>query len=175
MKLTKLCHHCSRRFEKRVTCSVKDWQTTKYCSRKCCDDAKRGLKMSGERLAIQRASQLKMIKSETSQKRAERMKNIIEARTKNGVWKHGRLGKKAELDPCWLGENASYNAKHRWIQINWEKTGVCERCGKTTKPFGKRHFGTEWSNNSGEYRRTREDWEELCIPCHRRKDRIPKN
>lgn len=169
---TKPCQYCGKVFAKRATDSLRVWNTrTKYCSRKCGDDSKRGVKMEGERLLLQRQLQLKMISSETAEQRASRMKKIITAREKNGKWKHGRLGKKGELDPCWIGESAKYNSKHRWIQENWIKTGTCERCGKKTKPFGNRRFGTEWSNNSGDYiRRERSDWEELCISCHRKKD-----
>lgn len=172
MQLTKSCKNCGIVFAKKVTCSRNEWFTsTKFCSRKCCDESKVGVKMTGERLLQARETQRKVIQSETPEKRAARMKKIIDARGRNGVWKHARLGKTGELDPCWLGEDATYNSKHRWIQGHWKKTGVCENCGKITVPFGNRRFGTEWANVSQNYVRTRDDWKELCVPCHRKIDR----
>jgi hypothetical protein len=80
-----------------------------------------------------------------------------------------RLGKKGEADPCWKGESATYSAKHRWIQNNWQKTGMCEICLMERKPrAGTRlKWGTHWANKSGNYVRERSDWLELCPKCHK--------
>lgn len=63
----------------------------------------------------------------------------------------------------WKGDDAGYQAVHRWRLRNLTKTGACSECGATPG-------STEWSNTSGEYRRDESDWRELCIPCHRRFD-----
>lgn len=80
---------------------------------------------------------------------------------------HGTLGKKKELSATWIGDKATYNSKHRWIQKNWKKTGTCQKCGDKPHPYGKRHFGTEWHSLDGCY--NREDiatWAEVCKKCH---------
>jgi hypothetical protein len=62
-------------------------------------------------------------------------------------------------------DDAGYRAIHYWLCRNHPKTGVCEECGRevgTTKGQG-----TEYANISGEYRRDRVDYRELCVPCHR--------
>jgi len=55
-----------------------------------------------------------------------------------------------------------YIAVHLWMRDNFTKTGICEFCNSPAK--------TEWSNKSGEYRKERDDWQELCRKCHKRYD-----
>lgn len=61
--------------------------------------------------------------------------------------------------------STTYNTIHQWNIRHWPKKHVCEHCGATT---AKRY---EWSNKSGEYRRDRDDWQELCRSCHIKYDR----
>lgn len=73
-----------------------------------------------------------------------------------------------EKHPHWKGEDAGYVSKHMWLSLHHPKTGICEHCSKecgTAKPTG-----TEWCNISGEYRRDRSDYLELCRSCHRKHD-----
>lgn len=58
-------------------------------------------------------------------------------------------------------EDAGYSAIHVWMLKHHAKSGVCESCGKVGK--------TDWDNISGEYRRDRSDFRELCRSCHRLK------
>jgi len=67
----------------------------------------------------------------------------------------------------WKGENVSYSGLHAWARRTFTKTGRCEVCGEERL--------TEWSNISGEYRREREDWREICRSCHRRLDGAVRN
>lgn len=68
-----------------------------------------------------------------------------------------------EKNPGWRGDEASYNAIHRWRQRNCPKSGECAHCNKRQK--------THWANISGEYRREDEtDWLELCEDCHNKYD-----
>ena len=62
----------------------------------------------------------------------------------------------------WKGEDAGYTAKHIRIYRKWKKKGLCERC-KVKKI-------TEWSNNGNYDTEDRNDWEELCKSCHKKKD-----
>lgn len=111
------------------------------------------------------------VKNETPEQRTARMDKILANRKEN--WTPPRLGKRgAEVNGVWLDNEATYNAKHRWIQNNWKKTGICEDCGTKPRPFGNRKYGTEWANLDKEYdRNDRNTWKELCVKCHRALDR----
>lgn len=85
----------------------------------------------------------------------------------------------------WKGESASYMTKHSWIRRNFGRPFKCEnpKCfypRRTTaikEKYGKimdKPKRYEWSNISGKYIRTREDWEMLCVSCHRKKDNITR-
>ena len=102
----------------------------------------------------------------------ENQKLAIASGKARGSYK-GTLGKKEELSKNWKSDEAKYNSKHRWIQKNWKKTGICENCKTQTRPFGNRKFGTEWHNLDGKYDRTKkESWLELCKRCHNKLDKI---
>ena len=70
----------------------------------------------------------------------------------------------AEANFQWKGEDASYAAKHMWVSYHFGKATHCESCGTTKKR--KYH----WSNISGQYLRDRDDWQQLCVPCHKQYD-----
>lgn len=118
----------------------------------------------------------KYISNETSEQRFNRTRGIAESR-QNGTYVNGRLGKIGEKDPNWLGEDASYNSKHRWIQNHWQKTNVCENCGeeKHPNPNTRLKYATQWHNISKTYHRERSDWMEVCISCHRKLDKTLMN
>lgn len=62
--------------------------------------------------------------------------------------------------------SSSYSAIHLYLQRHFAKTGVCVQCER--QPAGYR---TEFALITGrEYSRNREDYLELCVPCHRRMD-----
>lgn len=87
------------------------------------------------------------------------------------VWhrEHPRFGPD---HPKWRGDKAAYGSKHDWILRNYQKTGICEKCGArrgTAWPSG-----TEWANISGKYKRSRGDFIELCRSCHRFFDQHPE-
>ncbi|MCK5547630.1 MAG: hypothetical protein KAI64_01350 [Thermoplasmata archaeon] len=64
--------------------------------------------------------------------------------------------------PRWKGDNVGYSALHAWIRRELGTPPMCSRCGSTK---AKRY---EWSNISKEYKRDLDDWERLCISCHRK-------
>lgn len=70
--------------------------------------------------------------------------------------------KKCSSKKLWKGDNASYSAKHKWLQRNVKKPKECQKCGKIRK--------LEWSNISGKYKRDLTDWIAVCVPCHRKID-----
>jgi hypothetical protein len=55
-----------------------------------------------------------------------------------------------------------YSAIHKWLSRNRPKTGTCQDCGVEGR--------TEFANVSGEYRRSMDDYVEVCRPCHRKRD-----
>lgn len=59
-----------------------------------------------------------------------------------------------------------YNTVHKWVQYNYPKTGTCEHC-KTSGLKGRK---IQWANVSGDYKRERADWLELCAKCHQKFD-----
>lgn len=70
----------------------------------------------------------------------------------------------AESNFQWKGDKASYAAKHMWIRYHFGKATECESCGKNDKRM------YHWSNISGDYLRERDDWQQLCVPCHKQFD-----
>jgi hypothetical protein len=64
----------------------------------------------------------------------------------------------------WHGDKTDYHIMHKWINRYWKRIGKCEICGKEAK--------TQWANKDHTYKRSRrEDWQELCVSCHRKWDR----
>ena len=64
----------------------------------------------------------------------------------------------------WKGDKAGYVAKHLWVSHHFGKPQECVHC--LTTELRAYH----WANVSGEYKRKRDDWLRLCVPCHRRYD-----
>lgn len=64
----------------------------------------------------------------------------------------------------WKGDSIGYSALHEWLARNFAKTGTCEECRFSDVSR------TEWANISGEYRRDRADFRELCPRCHKLAD-----
>lgn len=64
----------------------------------------------------------------------------------------------------WRGEEASYRAIHGYLCAHYPKSGICDECSRSTSR-------TEYALIHGrEYTRNREDYRELCRPCHMRYD-----
>jgi len=74
------------------------------------------------------------------------------------------------VSPSWRGDEVSYSGLHHWLRSNWPVAGVCELCGAEPTPAVDGRARTNYANVSGEYRRNRDDYLELCVPCHRRFD-----
>ncbi len=61
----------------------------------------------------------------------------------------------------WLGDEASYYAKHMWILKYWGRAGHCDHCHTVN---ASRY---EWANKYHSESRNREDYIQLCPSCHR--------
>ncbi len=70
-----------------------------------------------------------------------------------------------EYNSNWKADNAGYVAKHAWVYLRLGKPSICDFCKTTIGKF-------EWSNISGNYLRDLNDWQRLCISCHRKYDSI---
>jgi group I intron endonuclease len=64
--------------------------------------------------------------------------------------------------PLWKGNNVKYAALHTWIKRNKPKPYTCEMCNER-EPH-------DLANISGKYKRDVDDFQWLCVPCHRRYD-----
>lgn len=183
------CKYCQRTFKKKSNTSRKNWnERCRYCSLSCCDLDKVGKPTWNTGIKIDRIKypkfghlikhsketidKLLVINKENAKKHpksffVENQKKAIKSGIRNHSY-HGTLGKKGELSATWLGDNATYNSKHRWIQKNWKKTGICHRCGIQARPYGKCLSGTHWHNINKDYNRDdTTGWVELCPKCHR--------
>lgn len=86
---------------------------------------------------------------------------------KKNTW---NLGKKytqvrGENNPNWKGDNVGYKCLHDWVRKRKPKPDACEQCGTKKKYL-------ELANISGEYKRDINDYEYLCVKCHKEKDRV---
>lgn len=63
----------------------------------------------------------------------------------------------------WKGEEATYAAFHKRVEVSRGKPAKCSSCDTTEAE----HF--EWANLTGHYHDVN-DYIRLCIPCHRRFD-----
>lgn len=59
----------------------------------------------------------------------------------------------------WKGDKITYKALHTWVRRNYGKAIKCEECGEDKKRV-------DWANVSGDYKRDRIDWKQLCRKCH---------
>lgn len=80
-----------------------------------------------------------------------------------------RENRKKEKNHLWKGDAAHIFTKHRWMNNNFGKPQLCEHCGTTEIPKGKKIW-FHWANISGKYIRERYDWKCLCALCHRKFD-----
>lgn len=60
-----------------------------------------------------------------------------------------------------------YWAIHKWLLRTFGRADQCEKCGENDPD--KRY---EWANVSGLYKRLREDFMKMCVPCHREHDKM---
>ncbi len=82
-----------------------------------------------------------------------------------GWFKKGHKSLSGKNAPNWVGDNISYRGVHSWIQKTLGKPLICSKCGtRKSKIY-------DWSNISGKYLRTINDWQRLCRKCHIHYDR----
>jgi len=87
-------------------------------------------------------------------------KHTIESNEKNRLRHLGKRTK--EKNNKWKGDEVGYHALHDWVRRNYGTPTKCENthCIKKSTKY-------QWSNISGKYKRDREDWQQLCVSCHK--------
>jgi len=75
---------------------------------------------------------------------------------------HGHYRAFGEQNANWKGDDVSYKGIHKYISIRYPKKNKCEHCD--FKGF------TEYASKDHKYSRKREDYLELCVPCHQKYD-----
>lgn len=137
------CIVCSNDINKRYNQSTNDYAKAKYCSIECNYSKKvwnKGLTKEDPRvLSYSLKNKTQFTKGST-------------ALEKNNNWK---------------GEDASYTAKHIWINSNHGSANKCELCSTNVKRY-------HWSNLDNKYSRDIKDWIQLCPSCHKKFDLYKK-
>lgn len=93
-------------------------------------------------------------------------KHTEETKEKNRI---AHLGKRTgPKNNKWKGKYVGYHGLHDWVRDNYGTPIKCD-----SKDCERRSTNYQWSNVSGKYKRTRDDWQQLCIPCHKKYDYRP--
>lgn len=61
------------------------------------------------------------------------------------------------------GTSTKYSALHNWVKRRLGKAGSCIKCLSNEN--------IQWSNISNEYKRDLDDWQQLCVKCHKEYDK----
>ena len=85
------------------------------------------------------------------------------------------IGIKLEKARAWKGDKAGYVAKHTSIVKNYGKAFKCQNIDckyprKVGRIFMNKPKRYEWANISGLYKRSIDDYLQLCPSCHRKWD-----
>lgn len=170
----KKCSNCRLVFNRRNYPNMTNqrWLAKKYCSKKCLLTRQawnKGLTgwMSEEGKKKVAQNLVNFRGTESKEDASIRMTKAAKTRIANG-WRPASETTIGKDSSFWKGEDASYNAKHRWIQKHWTKTDICINCNNHVlpRPETRLKHATHWANISGQYKRERNDWLELCPKCH---------
>lgn len=82
---------------------------------------------------------------------------------------HSIVQKDETRHPRWKGDDVGYFGVHDWMTKYYGQPIGCEVCNLDDK---NRKYN--WANLSGDYKRKREDFKRMCVPCHRKYDYAKK-
>lgn len=88
----------------------------------------------------------------------EQLKKILIKRNKSSKQRDIISKRKGEKNPVWKGDDVSYSALHKWLNVHKPKPELCEECHKKK--------ATDCANISGEYKRNINDYRWMCRKCH---------
>lgn len=72
--------------------------------------------------------------------------------------------RKGEANNKWRGDAVGSKGCHTWLRNNYPKAGRCDECGE------ERTTEYAFLGELGGWARDRDQYAELCIPCHRNRD-----
>lgn len=146
------CKQCNKKFKSYNP-------NPKFCSLECKYESQKTPLDNKEvkRLYAKGFSQKEIAeKLKTTQKVIYKRMKILNIKARKAAPRN----QKKENNNNWKGENITYAAAHKRVEIERGKPKVCSSC-KTTK--AKKY---EWANISGDYLDT-QDYIRLCVSCHR--------
>lgn len=102
-------------------------------------------------------------------KQTSNARGYVAGRARRFIHGHHRRMTVGSSAPAWKGDAAGYSSLHGWLNVQYTKTGICERCLRHKKTdYAFRHMGDP-------YTRDRRDYMELCRSCHAKYDNFAKN
>ena len=126
--------------------------------RKKISEGNKGKKLSAEtRAKISKANKGRKLSAEHKAELSKTHKRIGSGKRLNH--------KKGKESANWKGENADFPAIHNWIVKKLGRPKKCELCG-----IEENDRVYHWSNKDHKYSRAVEDWQRVCVPCHRKYD-----
>lgn len=148
MNQSKVCNSCSKVYFKPARIGSKKWEKSRFCSIPCI-----GLYYRGK------PSLHPHPKGTVPWNKG--VKGVMKA------WNKGvKMPQTTGLNNYgWKGEEASYTAVHKWVNLKKKKPSNCEKCGKA----GNR-YQIQWSNIDHKYSRNLNDYNALCVSCHKKHD-----
>lgn len=110
-----------------------------------------------------------------SEEHRRKISESMRGRTKSQEHRHklseGQKKIRGAMRSNWKGDEVNSHAIHVWLLRNFPKTGTCDLCGGT--PERKKRSATQFAfkHHPKPHTRNRDDFYEVCIPCHRALDR----
>ena len=163
--MIKKCSQCHKEYTKTPSEGNSAFSLRKFCSKKCCNDSRRGKKTGykhpelwKKQMSEKRMGMVFTIEHKENLRKSHLGKKL----SKESIQKRSILQSK-ENHYLWKGDDVGYAGIHVWINKWYGSPETCEHCQKT----GLTGHSIHWANISGEYKREREDWKRLCAKCHR--------
>lgn len=162
--MTKTCIHCNKEYERKGDGNER-WAKRKYCTRKCNDIARRRIVHLPSKdkpclvcgVTFHKGYEEAWLKWKRRKFCSPKCAYIgRETRAPRTAFKKGNVPHNFKR------VGYGYDAVHSWLRRHYKKKGVCEECEEKRK--------TQWSNISGDYKRDRKDFRELCYSCHTKID-----
>lgn len=191
----KNCEQCDREFEKPYTCGMPEWTRRKFCSRKCADQAKKGVLPEWlEEHAFVKGKQNNpnggFTKGQTAWNKGKKMPFSKETREKlaqtarrtiaNETPEQRRSRTQKALKTKKSREKYNPNQPKGKNHPDWRGNkanyhNIHKWVNKHWKRKGvcelcSEERYTHWSNKDHKYVRVKTDWQELCASCHRKYD-----
>lgn len=189
MTLTKNCQTCGKLFEKKINCSKRSWEYSKYCSNKCINVGRvsklRGMPLSEEhKLKIHNT--LLGVTTNTGRthiKKGQHLSPDTELKPGNIPWCKGKSNPHfaGANNPNWKGGITPEHLKVRWSQkskifrdeVFKRDNYTCQHCNRKRKEGDRVILNIHHIKPFSTHKELRFDVNNvvsLCIECHRKTD-----